>query len=122
MQEVRGYVDELNKAKPEQSLDLVEFERNAGFTEGTKRYLLKPNGDLYVVARYKSGIGSLELEDLSFVPRNEVTLTPEGGKWMSKKIKASVQLGLLKLEKVSITPEMAARINPAVRAIQLGPS
>ena len=120
VEQVRGYVDEVNKAKPAQSLDLAEFEVNAGFVGGTQRYRLKPVEDLYLVARYKSQLGSLSLEDVSFVPRSEVSLSPEGGKWMSKKIKASMQLGPLKLEKVSITPEMAERINPAARAISLG--
>jgi hypothetical protein len=120
VEQVRGYVDEVNKAKPAQSLDLAEFEVNAGFVGGTQRYRLKPVEDLYLVARYKSQLGSLSLEDVSFVPRSEVTLSPEGGKWMTKKIKASMQLGPLKLEKVSITPEMAERINPAARAISLG--
>jgi hypothetical protein len=64
----------------------------------------------------------LQLEDVSFVPRTEVTLTPQGEKWMSKKIKATVQLGALKLDKVSISPDMAARINPATRIISLGAS
>jgi hypothetical protein len=57
---------------------------------------------------------------LIFIPRNEVSLTQEGEKWMSKKMKATVQLGSLKLEKVSISPETAARINPTARAIALG--
>jgi hypothetical protein len=39
---------------------------------------------------------------------------------MSKKIKAIVQLGPLKLEKVSVTPDMAERINPAARGLALG--
>jgi hypothetical protein len=119
VQQVRGYIDELKKVKPGQSVDLVEFDVNAGFVEGTKRYRLKPIEDLYLAARYKSQLGSLQLEEISFVPRNEVTLTPEGGKWMSKKIKAIVQLGPLKLEKVSITPDMAERINPAARVMAL---
>ena len=120
VQEVSGYIDELKKAKPEQSLDLIEFEANAGFVQGTKRYRLKPIEDLYLAARYKAQLGSLQLEEVTFVPRGEVTLTPEGEKWMSKKIKASVQLGPLKLDKVSITPDMATRINPAARVISLG--
>jgi hypothetical protein len=62
----------------------------------------------------------LQLEEVNFVPRSEVTLTLEGEKWMSKKIKASVQLGPLKLYKVSITPDMASRISPAARVISLG--
>jgi hypothetical protein len=120
VQQVREYIDELKKTKPEQSLDLVQFEVNAGFVQGTKRYRLKPIEDLYLVARYKSQLGSLQLEEVGFVPRSEVTLTLEGEKWMSKKIKASVQLGPLKLDKVSITPDMALRINPAARLIALG--
>jgi hypothetical protein len=120
VEQVRGYRDELRKAKPRQSLDLVEFDVNAGFVEGTKRYRLKPIEDLSLAARYKSHLRSLQLEEVSFVPRTEVTLTPEGGKWMSKKIKAIVQLGPLKLDKVSITPDMAERINPAARVMALG--
>jgi hypothetical protein len=120
VQQVRGYLDELKKAKPEQSVDLVQFEVNAGFVQGTKRYRLKPMEDLYLVARYKMQLGSSKLEEIDFVLRNQVTLTPEGEKWMSKKIKASVQLGPLKLEKVTITPDMAARIDPAARMISLG--
>jgi hypothetical protein len=120
VQRVRGYVDELNKAKPEQSVDLVQFDANAGFVQGSKRYRLKPIEDLYLVARYKTQLGSSRLEELSFVRRNQVTLTMEGEKWMSKKIRASVQLGPLKLEKVIITPDMAARIDPTARTISLG--
>ena len=37
VQQVREYIDELNKAKPEQSVDLVQCEVNAGFVQGTKR-------------------------------------------------------------------------------------
>lgn len=120
--QVRGYVDELRKVKPDQSLDLIEFDVNDGFVQGTKRYRLKPVEDFYLTARYKSQLGSLRLEEVNFVPRNEVTVTPEGEKWMSKKIKAAVQLGPLRLTKVTITPEVAARINPAARAIALGTS
>jgi hypothetical protein len=119
VQQVRGYVDELNKAKPEQSVDLVQFEANTGFVQGNKRYRLKPIEDLYLVARYKTQLGSSQLEEVSFVRRDQVTLTPEGEKWMSKKIKASVQLGPLKLDKVTITPDMAARIDPTVRMMSL---
>lgn len=119
VQQVRGYIDELNKAKPKQSLDLVEFEANAGFVQGNKRYRLKPIEDFYLSARYRSQLGSLQLEEVNFVPRREVTLIPEGEKWLGKKIKASVQLGPVKLEKVIITAEMAERINPAARAISL---
>jgi hypothetical protein len=118
--QVRGYVEELQKAKPEQTMDVVEFEANAGFVEGQKCYRLKPFDDLYIAAQYKAVLRSLKLEQLIFVPRTEVSLTQEGEKWMSKKMKATVQLGSLKLEKVSITPEMAARINPTARAIALG--
>ena len=57
---------------------------------------------------------------MSFVPRNLVTVTPEGEKWMSKKMKAIVQLGPLKLDKVVITPDMAARIDPSARLISHG--
>jgi len=120
VQQVREYIDELKKAKPGQSVDLVEFEVNAGFVQGTKRYRLKPIDDLYLAARYKAQFGSLQLEDVTFVPRSEVMLTLEGEKWMSKKIKASVQLGPLKLDKVIITPDMASRINPAAQLISLG--
>ncbi len=117
VEQVRGYIDELKKVKPEQSVDLVEFDANAGFLQGTKRYRLKPVEDLYLAARYKAQLGSLQLEEVNFFPRSEVSLSAEGEKWMSKKIKASVQLGSLKLEKVSITPDMAARINPSVTVI-----
>jgi len=120
MEQVRGYVDELRKAKPDQSLDVIEFDANAGFVQGTQRYRLKPVEDLYLTARYRTQLGSMRLEEVSFVARNEVSLTPEGEKWMSKKIKATVRLGPLQLDRVSITPEMAARINPAARAIALG--
>jgi hypothetical protein len=120
VQQVREYINELNKVKPEQSLDLVQFEVNAGFVEGKKRYRLKPIEDLYLVARYKSQLGSSYLEEVNFVPRNLVTLTPEGEKWMSKKMKASVQMGPLKLDKVTITPDMASRIDPSARVISLG--
>jgi hypothetical protein len=120
VQQVREYIDELKKTKPEQSLDLVQFEVNAGFVQGTKRYRLKPIEDLYLVARYKSQLGSLQLEEVGFVPRSEVTLTLEGEKWMSKKVKATVQLGPLRLDKVIITPDMALRINPAARMMALG--
>ena len=46
IEQVRGYVDELRRAKPAQSLDLVEFDANAGFLQGTKRYRLKPVEDM----------------------------------------------------------------------------
>ncbi len=120
VQQVRGYIDELKKAKPAQTVDVIEFDANAGFVEGTKRYRLKPVDDLFVAARYKSQLRSLQLEEVIFLPRTEVTLTPEGGTWMSKKIKAIVQLGPLRLDKVTITPDMAERINPAARVMALG--
>jgi hypothetical protein len=120
VEQVRGYIDELKKAKPDQTVDLIEFELNAGFVKGTQRYRLKPVNDLYFAAQYKAQLGTLQLEEVSFVPRGEVLLTTGGEKWMSKKIKASVQLGPLKLEKVSITPEMATRINPSAQAMALG--
>ena len=122
LQQVRLYVDELKQSKPEQSLDLIQFEANAGFAQGTKRYRLKPVEDLYLTVRYKSQLGSLQMEEVNFVPRNEVTLTAEGEKWMSKKLKASVQLGPLKIERVTITPDMAARMDPTARIVALGKS
>ena len=120
VQQVRGYVEELNKAKPEQSIDLVQFDANAGFVQGNKRYRLKPIEDLYLVVRYKTQLGSSRLEEVSFVPRNQVTLTQEGEKWMSKKIKASVQLGPSRLGGITITPDMAARIDPGAKGTLLG--
>ncbi|SRR5258708_34537649 len=120
VQQVHGYIDELAKAKPEQSVDLVQFEANAGFVQGNKRYRLKPMEDLYLVARYKAQFGSKQLEEITFVPRDQVTLTPEGEKWMSKKMKATLKLGPLTLDKVIITPDMAARIDPTARMISLG--
>ena len=119
VEQVRGYIDELKKSKPAQSVDQIEFDVNAGFLQGTKRYRLMPVEDLYLAARYKAQLGSLNLEEVTFVPRSGVTLTPEGEKWMSRKIRASVQLGPLKLDKVTVTPEMAARINPSVQATML---
>jgi hypothetical protein len=115
VEQVRGYINELKKAKPEQSMDLIQFDVSAGFVGGTKKYRLKPIEDFYLAARYKSQLGSLQLEEVVFVPRTEVTITPEGEKWMSKRMKASVKLGQLTLDKVTITPEMASRIDPAVR-------
>jgi uncharacterized membrane protein (UPF0136 family) len=120
VEQVRVYVDELKNSKPEQSPDLIQFEVNAGFTQGTKRYRLKPVEDFYLAVRYKAQLGSLSLEEINFVPRSQVTLTAEGEKWMSKKLKASVQLGPLKLDKVTITPDMAARMDPTARAISVG--
>lgn len=112
VEHVRGYIDESNKARPSERLDLIEFEVNAGFVQGTKRYRLTPVEDLYMAARYKSQFGSLTLEEVAFVPRNSVTLSSQGEKWMSKKIKASVQIGPLKLDNVTIQPDMARRVNP----------
>jgi hypothetical protein len=120
VQQVREAISDLDRAKPEQSIDLIQFDANAGFVEGTRRYRLKPIEDLYLVARYKKQFRSLRLEGLDFVPRAAVTLSLEGEKWMSKKIKASVQLGELRVDKVSITPDMASRINPAARLVPLG--
>ena len=100
---------------------MIQFEVNVDFLQGSKRYRLKPVEDLYLAARYKSQLGSVRLEDVNFVPRNEVTITLEGEKWISKKMKARVQLGQLKLDKVSITPDMAAReLIPTARALSLG--
>ena len=120
VEQVRGYVDELKKTKPEQCLDTIEFEVNMGFLQTTRRYRLKLVEDLYLVARYKAELRRLQLEDVTFIPRKDVTLTPVWQKRLSKKMKASVQLGALKLERVSITPEMAERIDPAARVIALG--
>jgi hypothetical protein len=120
VEEVRGYIDELRKARPKESLDLIEFEMNAGFGQARKVFRLKPTDDLYLIAEYKAQFRSLQLQGVSFVARNEVLLTPLGEKWMSKKIKATVQLGPLSLGKITITPEMAMRINPAARAVALG--
>jgi hypothetical protein len=120
VQQVREYIEEINKARPDQSVDLVQFDVNAGFIGGTQRYRLKPIEDLYMAARYKSQFGSLQLEEVGFVLRNAVTLTPEGEKWMSKKMKATVQLGPVRLDKVTITPEMALRINPAAQLMSFG--
>jgi len=120
VEQVRGYIDELKKVVPDESLDLIEFEMNAGFAQGRKVFRLKPADDLYLIAEYKAKFRSLQLQGISFVARKEVLLTPLGEKWMSKKIKATVQLGPLNLQKVTITPEMAMRINPAVRAVALG--
>jgi hypothetical protein len=120
VEQVRGYIDALDKARPDQSLDLIEFDVNAGFGQATKRYRLSPIEDLYMVAEYKVQFGRRHLQEVAFLQRNQVTLTPEGGKWMSKKIKASVQLGPVMLAKVTITPEMAARINPAAAVMAFG--
>jgi hypothetical protein len=43
-----------------------------------------------------------------------------GGKWASKKLKATVQLGSLTLNRATITREMAVRINPAAETLVLG--
>ena len=120
VEQVRGYIDELKKAKAGRSLELVQFDANAGFLQATKQYRLKPIEDFFLVACYKSQLGSLQLEEVSFVPRNDVRITLAGEKWMSKKIKATVDLGQIKLAKVSITPEMASRLNPAAPIAPLG--
>jgi len=62
----------------------------------------------------------MRLEEIIFVPRSEVLLTPVGSKWASKKLKATVQLGSLTLNKVTIAREMAVRINPAAETLLLG--
>jgi hypothetical protein len=116
VEQVRGYVNELKRAKPQQTLDLIEFEANAGFLQGTHRYRLKPFDDLYLVTRSKMQFRSASLEDVGFVPRAEVILIPVSGDWSDKKIRVSVQLGPAKVKRVSITPEMALRINPSARA------
>ena len=67
--QIRGYIDELKKVKPDQSIDLIEFEANAGFLETSRRYRLKPIDDLYFLVKYKSELGSLSLEEVDFVPR-----------------------------------------------------
>jgi hypothetical protein len=118
--QVREYIDELKRAKPGQSVDVVQFDVNSGFVQGTKQYRLKPIEDLYLAARYKSQFGSLELEEVGFVPRSEVLLTLGEEKWMSKKIKATIQMGPVRLDKVTITPEMASRISPAARLMSFG--
>jgi hypothetical protein len=118
--QVREYIDELKRAKPGQSVDVVQFDVNSGFVQGTKQYRLKPIEDLYLAARYKSQFGSLELEEVGFVPRSEVVLTLGEEKWMSKKIKATIQMGPVRLDKVTITPEMASRISPAARLMSFG--
>ncbi len=116
VEQVREYIDELKKSKPEQSLDLIEFDVNAGFVRGTERYRLKPVEDLYMTAQYRVQMGRMLLQNVAFVPRREVSVTPEGTKWMSKKMKASVRLGPVTLPKVTITPDMAGRIDPSVTA------
>ncbi|HEX3103060.1 MAG TPA: hypothetical protein VHQ22_01330 [Terriglobales bacterium] len=120
VEEVREYINQLKKAKPGESLDLIEFEMNPGFGQARRVFRLKPIDDLYLIAEYKAQFRSLQLQGVSFVARNQVLLTAHGEKWMSKKIKATVQLGPTNLEKVSITPEMAMRMNPAARAVALG--
>ena len=117
VQQVSAYIEELNRAKPDQSVDLIQFDASVGFVQGNRRYRLKPIEDLYLVVRYRTQLGSWRLEEVNFVPRSQVTHTSEGEKWMSKKMKASVQLGMLKLEKVTITPDMAARMDPTARTI-----
>lgn len=120
VEEVRGYIDELKKSRPQESLDLIEFETTVGFGQARRVFRLKPTDDLYLVAEYKAQFRSLQLQAITFVERNQVSLIPLGEKWMSKKIKATVQLGPTNLQKVSITPDMAMRINPSARAVALG--
>jgi hypothetical protein len=120
VEQVHTYISEISQAKAEQTLDLIEFDASAGFVQGTRRYRLKPIEDLYMIAEYKVQLGRRHIQAASFVPRNEVTLIPEGSKWMSKKIKATVQLGSVTLNKVTIAPEMATRIDPAAQLIALG--
>jgi hypothetical protein len=115
-EQVRDYINDLKKSKPDQSLELIEFDVNAGFVRGTERYRLKPVEDLYVTAQYRVQLGRMQLQNVAFVPRNEVTITPEGTKWMSKKMKASLRLGPVTLPKVTITPDMAVRIDPSLTA------
>jgi hypothetical protein len=119
VEEVRGYVNELRQAKPDQTIDLIEFDVHPSLAgrlaECTARYRLKPFEDLYLMTRYKVQVGPLELEEISFVPRAQVTVASEGEKGMSHKIKTSVQLGQTKLENVAITPEMVKRLRPAAR-------
>lgn len=117
VEQVREQVNELRKVKADQTIDVIEFEANAGFVKGMRRYRLKPFEDLYLITQYKAQLRSLTLQEISFVPRAEVSLTPEGEKWMSKKLRANVRLGPVEVRKVSITPEMAARINPAALAV-----
>jgi hypothetical protein len=119
VEQVHGYIDELKNANPDQSLDLIQFDSNAGFVRGTERYRLKPIEDLYMAARYKVQLGRMYPQEVIFVPRNEVTFIPEGTKWMSKKMKASVQLGPTTLIKVTISPDMALRMNPSAAASAL---
>jgi hypothetical protein len=120
VEQVRGYIDELKDTKPGQSLELIEFDTNAGFVRGTERYRLKPIEDMYMAARYRVQIGRMHLQDIVFVPRNEVTLVPEGTKWMSKRMKASVQLGATTVNRVTIAKDMALRMNPSATVAALG--
>lgn len=117
VEQVRGYLGELKKVKPSESVHVIEFDVNAGFLQATKRYRLLPVEDQFLVASYKVELGSMKLEDVNFVPREAVTLSVESGKWMSKKVKATIQLGPITLQKVTIAPEMALRINPAAQTV-----
>lgn len=117
VEQVRGYIEELKGAKPNQSVHLIEFDANAGFIKGTQRYRLMPIEDLFMAVRYKVQLGRLYLEEVAFVPRNEVLLTTEGEKWMSRKMKGTVQLGPATIKKVTISPEMAMRLNPAAATV-----
>ena len=49
-----------------------------------------------------------------------MTLIPVSGDWSDKKIRASIQLGPRKVKSVTITPDMALRINPSARANVVG--
>ena len=117
VEQVKGYLEELQKAKPSESVHVIEFEVNAGFLQATRRYRLLPVEDQFLAARFKVELGTLGLEDVIFVPSDAVTRSVEGGKWTSRKVKASVHLGALTLHKASITPEMALRINPAAQTV-----
>ncbi len=119
VEQVRGHIDELKNTNPDQSLDLIQFDSNAGFVRGTERYRLKPIEDLYMAARCKVQLGRMYLQEIVFVPRAEVTFIPEGTKWMSKKMKATVQLGTATLNKVIISRDMALRMNPSAAASAL---
>jgi len=117
VEQVRGYIEELKKVNASESVHVIEFDVNAGFLQATRRYRLLPVEGQFLAARFKVELGTIGLEDVTFVQRDAVTLSVEGGKWTSKKVKASVHLGPLLLQKASITPEMALRINPAAQTV-----
>lgn len=119
VEQVRGYLEELKKAKPSESVHVIEFDVNAGFLQATRRYRLLPVEDQFLAAMYKVELGTVGLEGVTFVPRNAVTLCAERGKWTSKKVKASVQLGPLTLQRVSIAPEMVLRMNPGAQTVSV---